>query len=204
MSISKPQNTRSRRTREALQSSALEILRDEGPHAVTMSSVAKLAGCSRRAVYLHFESRAQLLVSLIDYANRTEGFDDDIQIVRQAEGPAERLRAHGQFLGRYHTKIAPIVIAVARVRDTDEAAAQMWETAMKGWRSSCRSILEEVAGAGLLNPRFDSLDDAVDLLWSLMSIDILRALVHDRGWSGEKYGRYLSDSFVALFLSDSP
>ena len=54
---------------------ALALLREGGP--VRMSDIAKAAGVSRQAVYLHFPTRAQLLIAAarrLDCPVRLEGF----------------------------------------------------------------------------------------------------------------------------------
>ena len=42
-------------------------------------------------------------------------------------------------------------------------------------------------------------DDAADLMWSLMSPELGRWLMEDRGWSGEKYGHHMGELLVATF-----
>ena len=58
------QNARSRRTRLALLAAARTLVEREGVPAVTMASVAEHAGVTRRAVYLHFSTRAELVTAL--------------------------------------------------------------------------------------------------------------------------------------------
>ena len=65
--ITEPTNARSRRTRTALLASTRAILEEQGFEALTMTAVADRAGVTRRAVYMHFASRAELLGALFDY-----------------------------------------------------------------------------------------------------------------------------------------
>lgn len=197
MAIDAPQNARSRRTRAAIQTAAIELLRSEGVAAVTMEAVADRAGCSRRALYLHFGSRAELFVSLIDFTNETAGHADAIRPVEQASDPVQRLRAFGAFLGDFHARVAPILLAVERVRDSDEAAAEVWRAAMARWYGGCQAMCGELAEHGLLAERFASVDDAADLMWSLMSPGLMQGLLVDRGWSPAKFGEHIGELFVA-------
>lgn len=200
--IEEPQNARSQRTREAILEATFALLQKEGAAAVTMAAVAERAGCSRRALYLHFASRAELLVAMIHFADERFGHAAQLAPVREAKGPVERLRAFGGFLGRYHTKIAPAVRAIAAVRDTDDAARSAWEAAMAGWRRGAMDLARELEAEGLLNPRFAGAAEAADLLYALMSIDVLRVLVDERGWSAERYGATMGESFVALLVGN--
>ena len=108
-----PQNVRSRRTRQAIQAAAVELLKTEGASSTSMEAVAERAGCSRRALYLHFASRADLLVSLIGFIDDTVGIEEARAVYDEAEDEVGQVRAAGLFLGRYHTKIAPVVRAIA-------------------------------------------------------------------------------------------
>lgn len=51
-----------RRTRAAIRAAALTLTRDRGYAAMTIDDVAALAGVSRRTVFNHFSSKADLLV----------------------------------------------------------------------------------------------------------------------------------------------
>jgi len=201
--IEEPQNARSQRTRDAILGATFALLVEGGVASVTMAEVADRAGCSRRALYLHFASRAEILVAMIGYADRRFGLEAYVAPVLEAEGPVERLRALGTFLGAYHTKLAPLLRAVAAERETDEAARAAWEAAMAGWRGNAARIVAELEAEELLHPRFEDPEDAVDLMYSLMSVDLLRVLVDERGWSPEKYGAHMAETFVALLVADA-
>lgn len=62
--ISAPQNARSRRSRAALLDATRELITEGGFDALTMAAAADRAGVSRRAVYLHFATRAELVTAL--------------------------------------------------------------------------------------------------------------------------------------------
>ncbi len=198
---SKPSNQRSRRTRRAIQEAAVELLRTEGVSAVTMAGVAARAGCSRRALYLHFASRAELFVSLIAFTDEVEDIAAARQRMDSAESPEALLRALGAFLGDYHWRIAPVVRAIALHRETDAAAAEIWAEAMGRWRRACLATCRDLRRDDRLAPRFDSAEEAADLMWSLMSPEILHGLVEERGWSPERYGTLMGELFVATFLT---
>src|ERR671911_544403 len=68
----RPSNARSRGTRAALLDATRALLEDEGSAALTMGAVAERAGVSRRAVYLHFASREQLLLALFHHVGQIE------------------------------------------------------------------------------------------------------------------------------------
>ena len=54
--------TQAQRTRAAIRAAALTLTRERGSSAMTVDDVATLAGVSRRTVFNHFSSKADLLV----------------------------------------------------------------------------------------------------------------------------------------------
>ena len=54
--------TQAQRTRAAIRAAALTLTRERGYAAMTVDDVAALAGVSRRTVFNHFSSKADLLV----------------------------------------------------------------------------------------------------------------------------------------------
>src|SRR5262249_48073780 len=62
-----PANARSRRTKTALLDAARAVIEAAGFGALTMARVAEQAGVTRRAAYLHFPSRTDLVTALFDH-----------------------------------------------------------------------------------------------------------------------------------------
>jgi AcrR family transcriptional regulator len=86
--IEDPRNARSRRTRAALLAATRALLEEQGTEALTMAAVAERAGVSRRAVYLHFASRTELLTALFGYVSDQEGLAASLEQVWQAPDAA--------------------------------------------------------------------------------------------------------------------
>jgi AcrR family transcriptional regulator len=80
--------------RTALLASALQILKREGPSALSLREVARTAGVSHQAPYHHFASREHLLAAVA-----TEGFEQLALVLRRlqagAKNPVEAARDTG-------------------------------------------------------------------------------------------------------------
>src|SRR5829696_2761700 len=79
-----PANARGRRTREALLAAARALLEEAGFEGLTMAAVAQRAGVTRRAVYLHFGCRSDLVTALFGYVNETEDLRASLRPVHEA------------------------------------------------------------------------------------------------------------------------
>src|SRR6266498_6805 len=80
-SIQQPRNARSRRTVTALLDATRELIDTGGFPALTMAAVAERAGVSRRAIYLHFSTRTELVTALYRSLGQTEDLAESLQSV---------------------------------------------------------------------------------------------------------------------------
>src|SRR5215467_16133458 len=103
-SIERPQNARSRRTGAALLQATRDLIDEQGFEALTMAAVAERAGVSRRAVYLHFSTRAELVTALFGRLGETEGIGASLQRVWDSPDAAAALAEWGRHLARTHPK----------------------------------------------------------------------------------------------------
>ena len=62
-------------TRTRILAAALALLESSGGQEVRMQDIAKAAGVSRQAVYLHFKSRAELLIATTLYVDEIRHVD---------------------------------------------------------------------------------------------------------------------------------
>jgi AcrR family transcriptional regulator len=194
------QNARSRRTRLALLAAARALIEQEGLPALTMASVAEHAGVTRRSVYLHFATRTELITALYGYVNETAELAASLEKVWQAPDAATALDEWAHHLARCHTQLVPFGRAFQRVRGTDPDAEYYWGLIMRQWRRSCRRLAEWLAGDRRLAAPW-TVTTAADMLWALMSFDVLEALVVDRRWSQKKLARKLSTLLRSTFVT---
>ena len=198
--ISQPANARSRRTREALLAAARLILEEDGFEALTMSAVAERAHVTRRAVYMHFGSRSELVQALFDYVASAEGLDESLQHVWDAEGAAATLDAWAAHLARYHPRLLEVDRALRRVWRTDPDAAAHRRRVIAGQLAGCRRVMTRVGDAGRLAAPW-TVESAADMLFALISSDLIEALLVERRWSKRRVAEHLSVLLRSTFLA---
>jgi AcrR family transcriptional regulator len=193
-------NARSRRTRLALLAAARTLVEQKGLPALTMASVAEQAGVTRRSVYLHFATRTELVTALYEYVNETTELATSLQSVWQASDAPAALERWAQHLTRCHLQLVPFGRAFQRVRGTDPDAEHYWELVMRQWRGSCRRLAEWLAAEQRLATTW-TVPTATDMLWALMSFDVLEALAVDRRWSRKRLARKLTALLQSTFVA---
>lgn len=194
--IEDPANARSRRTRAALLAAAREIIEESGFEVLTMGEVAGRAGVSRRGAYLHFRSRTDLMNALFDYIAEAEGLADSTWPVWEAPDGAAALEEWARHLARYHPRLIPVIRAMDRVRRTDEDARHHRERVVEAQMQNCRRLVTRLVDEGRLAEPW-TVDSATDMLWALISTDMIEGLLVDREWTPERF----SEHFAALLRS---
>lgn len=162
------------------------LMEKQGGQGVRMSDIAEAAGVSRQAVYLHFNSRTELMVATTHYIDDVRGLDERLRCYRAATSGVEILEEFVEFWGNYIPEIYRIAKALLAVRETDEAAAAAWKDRMDSIRVGCRNAIDTLYRDGMLDPKF-SRAEAVDFLWTMLSVHNWEHLTMECGWSTKQY-----------------
>lgn len=194
-----PANARSRRTRAALLDATRDLIEEGGVGTVTMAGVAERAGVTRRSVYLHFGSRADLIGALFDHVADTAGLWESLAQVFNAPDSVSALDAWAGHLAGYARRLVPIDRAIRAGAGGDEAAEAHRRRADAGRLESCRKLTRWLEAEGNLAPGWTA-STAADALAALSTSDFVEGLLVSRRWSNrmfrERVGAMLRASFV--------
>ena len=168
-----------------------------------MRDVAEEAGVSRQAVYDHFGSRAELMVATARYGDEVRGLEGRLAGYRAASGGVERLEAFVEFWGNYVPEIHGIARAMLAARETDEAVAAAWDDRMGVVQEACKDIVGRLERDGVLVTGW-SLEEAGEMLWSLLSIGNWENLTLERGWPVDQYVDRMKEVTKRAFVRSGP
>jgi AcrR family transcriptional regulator len=196
--IENPTNARSRRTREALLDAARSLLEEGGFSSLRMGAVAERAGVTRRAVYLHFPSRTDLVAALFDHLADSEGLDESLNAVWAAPDAVSALTHWAAHIARYHPRLLAVDRAVEHVRRSDEDAARHRARVAEAKLANCRRLADRLATEGLLAAPWTATTTA-DMLYALTTSDVVEGLLVDRGWSPDELACRLARLFRTTF-----
>ena len=173
-------------TRTRILRSAWKLLEGDSGQGVRMADIAKDAGISRQAVYLHFPKRAELLIAVTRYIDEVLDVDARLAASRRAATGAARLEAFIEAWGNYIPEIHGIAKALLAMKDTDAAAAAAWADRMGAVRQGCEAAVQALNADGMLTPEF-SPQQATDILWTQLSVRNWEQLTQECGWSQKRY-----------------
>ncbi len=200
--IEHPRNARSRRTVEALLNAARALLESQGFEAMTMAAVADGAGVTRRAVYLHFASRAALLAALFEHVKEAEGFAESVAPVWSAPDAVTALGEWAAHTARFTPRILTVARTMERVQRDDPDAASHRALVARGRLGDCRRLVVWLAKEGRLADRW-TVDDAADMLMALISLSVVETLLVERRWSRSRFVDHVTALLHATFVETS-
>ncbi len=173
-------------TRTRILEAARHLLEAQQGHGVRMSDIAKAAGVSRQAVYLHFETRLDLLIATTLHVDATNRVDDRLVASRTAPNGRARLSAFIDAWGNYIPEIYGIARALMAMQESDPEAKKAWGNRMQAVRHGCAAAVKALDDDGDLSPEL-TVKAATDLLWTLLSVRNWEHLRLDCGWSQKRY-----------------
>jgi len=173
-------------TRSRILESAWKLLEANKGKIVRMSDIAKQAGISRQAVYLHFPTRAEMLVATTQYVDEVKNIEAQLTASRTATSGLDRLQSFIETWGNYIPEIYGIGKALMAIQDTDEAAKIAWHDRMQAMREGCAAAVTAIDNDGDLLPDYTA-EQATDILWTLLSVRNWEHFTLDCGWSQKAY-----------------
>ena len=173
-------------TRTRILEATWKLMEQRQGKGVGMADIAKAAGISRQAVYLHFASRADLLVATTRHMDQALGVDARLRRSRAATSGIERLEAYIDFWGNYIPEIYGVAKALLVAMETDEAAAIAWKGRMTAVREGCEAVVKALQRDGMLVPDWTA-TEATDLFWMMLSVRNWEQLTLECGCSTHQY-----------------
>lgn len=179
-------------TRDAILDAARSLFEAKGYFGVGLETVAKQAGVSRQAIYLHFDSKAALLRALHERVNEQDVVPaHESHGVWEAQSAEEALEAFVAVSGEVVPKIRGIANALIVARRVDPDVEATWEAPSEGRYADCRRLAEWMARDRVL-VRGVGVEDAADILFGVVSIWSYENLVIDRSWSTARWVEWVT------------
>ncbi|HUS54300.1 MAG TPA: TetR/AcrR family transcriptional regulator [Thermohalobaculum sp.] len=189
-------------TRDRILKATLDLLEAGQGQGVRMTDIAKRAGITRQALYLHFSTRAELLIATTLYLDAVKGVEERLVPSRTAQTGVERLDAFIEAWGSYIPEIYGIAKALLALKDTDDAAAKAWDDRMQAMRDGCEAAIGALNRDNMLS-RDHPPDQAADILWTMLSVRNWEQLTIECGWPQEKYIETLKSLARRVFVAET-
>ena len=186
-------------TATAILDAARELFETGSYHAVGLEAVAKRAGISRQAIYLHFDSKAALLQSLHERIN-----DRDVVPVMSRVWDAPDALAGLETFATATTTSASAIVGIytaleAAGRSDPEVAASMRLGNQRRY-ADCLRLATWLDDDGLLATGVTR-RHAADVIWTVANIPTFVLLIRDRRWSHARWTAWVVDTLRTTLLT---
>jgi AcrR family transcriptional regulator len=200
---------RTRLARAAVVGAAHDLFLERGYGATTIEAISDLADVPVATVYRLFSSKHGILKSLLDAS--IVGDDENVSMADRPQvrtllaepDPREQLAGFVAITAQVNARIAPLYRVLVSAAGTDADAAALLDTLTGQRQQGQRLVARSLARAGALRPGIRE-RDAADIIHALLSPELYRLLVIDRGWEPERYQPWLATTLVDQLLPPTP
>jgi AcrR family transcriptional regulator len=196
---------RTRLARRAVAGAARVLFLERGYAATTIEAISEESDVPPATVYRLFSSKLGILKSLLDVS--IAGDDEAVPLQDRPHAralfddpdPRSQLSGFAGITSGIMARAEPLYrILVSAVGSDPGAAALLAEQARQRDQGQ-QQIARSLARAGALRPGLRE-RDAADIIHALMSPDVYRLLVGDRGWPPQRYRHWLTGILTSQLL----
>jgi len=196
---------RTRRTRAAVVEAARSLFVARGYAATTIEAISDRSDTPQATVYRLFSSKLGILKAVLDVSF---GGDDEavamadrpqVHALLSDEDPENQLVAFTALLREVMARVGPVHRILADAARSDEDAASLLAEIARQRHEGQRRFARSLARPGALRPGLRE-RDATDIIHALASPEVYGLLVFDRGWSGERYEKWLRSILIDQLL----
>jgi AcrR family transcriptional regulator len=196
---------RALRSREGVLDAARSRFLADGVQSTSIAAIAADAGVSVDTVYKAFRSKVGLLRALCERALDgagpvpAEDRSDELQ-EREVDGRAV-LRGLGTLTAEVAPRIAPMLLLLSSggAPELDALRAELDAARLE----RMTRVAERLARRHHLRPGMP-VGEAAEVLWTYSSPELFGLLVVARGWTPERYGRFIGEALTAALLAEHP
>ena len=191
--------------RRAVLAAAQRMFLAQGYAATTVGDIATAAGVSVETVYKAFGNKPGLIKAVVDVA--IVGDDEPVPMVerdrirrmKEEPDPRRKLDMYAEHLAESTPRRAPVELLVRAAAAGDAGAAAVWAQLETERLAGMTHFARDLSEGGHLRPGV-SIEEARDVLWTYISAEIYELLVMKRGWTPERYSRWVADALAAALL----
>ncbi len=201
----KRDQARTRLARAAVVEAARSLFLERGYGATTIEAISMRSDVPPATVYRLFSSKRGILKALLDVS--IVGDDEAVPMAERQPvrslladpEPENKLRGLVGIAAQVNARTAPIYRILVSAASSDPDAAALLDELTRQRQEGQGRIARSLARAGALRPKLRE-RDAADVIHALVSPEVYKLLVVDRGWSSERYTQWLTGLLIHQLL----
>jgi TetR/AcrR family transcriptional regulator, regulator of autoinduction and epiphytic fitness len=196
---------RTRLARRAVAGAARVLFLERGYAATTVEAISGESDVPLATVYRLFSSKLGILKALLDLS--VAGDDEGIPVQDRPHAralfgdpdPRSQLSGFAGITAGIMARAEPVYRILLSAAGADPGAAALLARQARQRDQGQEQIARSLARAGALRPGLRE-RDAADVIHALMSPEVYRLLVSDRGWPPQRYQQWLTDVLTGQLL----
>jgi len=188
---------RTRLARRAVIDAARALFLERGYQATTIEAISDRSDVPAATVYRLFSSKVGILKALLDVSiagdDQAQSLPErpDVAALFAEPDPEKLLASFARLTVAINTRSGDIYRILSSAANSDPAAAALFADYQQQRAGGQGRIARSLARARALRPGLRE-RDAADLIHALGSPELYRLLVIDRGWTLERYEKWLA------------
>lgn len=196
---------RTRLARAAVVQAARTLFSERGYAGTTVEAIGELSDVPPATVYRLFSSKLGILKALLDVSiagdDQAVALQDrpHVRTLLTDPDPRNRLSGFAGITCGIMTRTEPVYRILVSAAASDRDAAALLAEQTRHRQEGQAQIARSLARSGALRPKLRE-RDAADIIHALMSPEVYRLLVGDRGWTPERYQQWLTGILIDQLL----
>ena len=191
------------RTRAAILDAARELFTERGYTATAMTAIAERAGVALDTVYAAAGRKPDLARLLIETA--ISGTDhavpaeqrDYVKAIQAAPDAGTKIALYAAAVTATAPRLAVVLAIIQQAAPGEPDLAALWAEIAERRAANMRRFVADLATVTRL--RLDP-GEAADIVWATNAAEMYQLLVGQRGWTRQRYQRFLTDTWRRLLL----
>ena len=191
------------RTRAAILDAARDLFTERGYTATPMTAIADRAGVALDTVYAAAGRKPDLARLLIETA--ISGTDhavpaeqrDYVKAVQAAPDAGTKIAIYAAAVTAIAPRLALVHSIIQQAAPAEPELAALWHEIAERRAANMRRFVANLATVSQL--RLDP-GEAADIVWATNAAEMYQLLVRQRGWTPQRYQRFLADTWRRLLL----
>lgn len=192
-------------TRQLIIQAAGDLFLEYGYSGATIEAIAHQAGVSPETIYATFGNKRSLLTRLIEIS--LVGDEEPIslmerpgpQAVKSEKDQNRQIDLFAQDMGEIMSRMAPIFAIMRTAAKIESDIREMLDTLLENRLAGMRKFIGFLNANGSLKGGL-TVDEAAETVWAITSAEIYDLMTIDRGWTPERYQKWLSDTLISILL----
>ena len=192
------------RTRTAILEAARQLFSERGYTATPMTAIADRAGVALDTVYATVGRKPELARLLIETA--ISGTDqaipaeqrDYVRSIQAAPDAETKIAVYAAAITAIAPRMALVLDIIQQAAPTEPELAALRTEIDERRAANMRLFVADLAAAASL--RLDQ-GEAADIVWATNSAEMYQLLVDQRGWTPQRYERFLTDTWQRVLLA---